>query len=178
LPPVLGMKLTIGPPCSDSPNRPRRHHDFLRGFELAVARHAAAVDRGAGAEAVNLALSFVAAAAAAAEHDHAGLSCTLALPPPDTVIDGISSITPRTRAPSARLQKIEIECLLLLCRLDVDDRALAGDGNRFLEAADFNSASRRRRSRPPHESFALHGTEPVSVNVIEYVPGRRSTMRY
>ena len=139
----------------------RRHHDFLGGFELTVARHAAAVDGRAGAQAVNLALTLVAAAAAAAEHDHAGrqLDVRVAAAGYDHRRD--EQHDPRIAARGRhRLQQVEIERPLLFRRLHVHDRALARNGDGFLEPADLElGVQRRDEIGRQDEPFALHGSE-------------------
>ena len=63
--------------------------------------------------------------------------------------------------------------------LHVDDRRLAGNGDRLRECADpeigVDVAVAFPVSSTPSRRNVLN---PVSVNVTEYVPGRRSTIRY
>ena len=97
LPPVCGTMFIVGPPTSGFAEAAGRGHRDFRGVldVLPVARHAAAVERRAGVEAVHLHAALVAAAAAAAEHDHPGRELHVAaMPPPLCTIDGIRSMTP------------------------------------------------------------------------------------
>ena len=96
LPPVFGTMFIAGPPTSASPRPPEVVNDTSCALPMSthVARHAAAAERRAGVEAVDLNAPFVAAAARAAEHQHAGHDLDIEVAPACVVVAGMSIMTP------------------------------------------------------------------------------------
>ena len=76
--------------------------------------------------------------------------------------------------------RLVVERDLTLRALRVDDRRLAGDGDRLLHAADahvgVHGDDRRAADDAAPSRFTV--AKPASVNVTVYVPGRRSSIRY
>ena len=163
LPPVRGTMFIAGPPTSFSPSPPGGGHGDLRGVlhVRGVARDAAAVDRGAGVQAVELQTAFVAAAAAAAEHDHAGLQLHVVVAAAarhhrrNQREDGVARARGRDRR-----QHLGRQGLLPLRALHVDHRRLAGDRDRLFHRADLQiGADRGDDPALELQPFLLDGAE-------------------
>ena len=140
----------------------RRHRDFRRVADVDdVARHAGAVERGAGVQAVHLKTRFVVASARAAEHEHAGRHLDV------EVRAGLSrgggnqhhdaGVRPRGRH---RADDVVRDRHLAPDALRVDDRGFTADRDRFLDRAHFHVGVDRRGERSGElDAVALDGAE-------------------
>ena len=141
----------------------RRDRNLLRVLDvLPVARDAAAVQRRAGIQAIDLRAAFVAAAAAATEHDHprAQLHVRYAAAALHHRRDQHHE-TGIALGGRQRLHELAVQRALPSRALHVDDRALAGHRDRLLERADAQvGVDRRVEVGGQLQPFALEGAEP------------------
>ena len=138
----------------------RREADLLRVADVGhVARHAAAAERCADVEAVDLQAALGAAAAGTAEHDEARRHLITSREPPVHRRHELEERAVRARGRQGR-DDVAVHRRLATDALHVHDRRFAGDRDRLLEAADaqvgVDGAGERSRQL---DAFAPDGVE-------------------